>query len=77
MTVMLIFDMDRGDNCCQLCLYLMLNMCIFALQVFPSIHMCFNYCTFDLLFNSSLFRLKESEKKYEAYFGLEGVRGVP
>ena len=52
-------------------------MCIFDLQVVPTIHMCFNYYTFDFLFNSSLFRFIESGKKEEVEVGLKGVWVVP
>ena len=77
MWMMIIFDVDRDENCCRLCLYLTLIMCIFALQVVPTMHTCFNYWTFDLLFNSLFFRFRESGQKEEAEFGFEGVWGVP
>ena len=40
------FDVDRDENYGRLCFYLMLIMCIFALQVFSTMQMCFNYLTF-------------------------------
>ena len=37
-------------------------MCIFALQVFPILRMCFYHWSFNLLFNSSLLRCRERLK---------------
>ena len=64
--------MDRDENYGQLCLYVTLVMCICALQVLPTMHMRFNYWTFDLLSKYFLFRLREKE----AEVGLEGLWGV-
>ena len=60
--MIVIFDVDKYDNCGRLCLYLMLIMCIFALQVLPTMHMFLNYLAFGLLFNSLLFKFRESGK---------------
>ena len=49
---MIMFDVDRYYNYYWLRLYLTLIMCIFAFQVVPTMHVCFNYCIFYLLFNS-------------------------
>ena len=58
MCIIIIFDVDRDNNYGLLCLYLKLIMCIFAFQVFPTMHMCFNYFKFDLLYNSLFFSLR-------------------
>ena len=62
MWMIIIFEMDRDENYDQLCLYLTLIMCIFALQCVPTMNVCFNYLTFDLMFNFLLFRLRESKQ---------------
>ena len=46
MCVLIIFDMYRDKNYGQLFLYLTLIICIFALQVVPTMHICFRYLTF-------------------------------
>ena len=74
--MMIIFDLDKDENWCQLCLYLTFIMCIFALQVLPTTHMCFNYLKNYLLFNFSSFQFRESRHKEEEEVGLEGVWGV-
>ena len=60
MWMIIIFDMDRDENCGRLSLYLMLIVCIFFLQVFTTMLMCFNYFTFDLSFNYSFLRFRGS-----------------
>ena len=60
MWMIIIFDLDRDDKYGRLCFYLKLIICILALQVVPTIHICFKYLTFDFLFNSLLFRFRES-----------------
>ena len=58
--MIIIFDVDRDENYGLLCLYLTLIVCIFTLQVPPTMHMCSNYLTFDLLFNYLFFRFRYS-----------------
>ena len=60
MWTIIIFEVNRDDTYGGLCLYLTLIMCIFALQVLPTMHMCFNYLKFDFLFNYLFFRFRES-----------------
>ena len=60
MWMIIIFHMDRDENCGRLSLYLMLIVFIFVLQVFTKMLMCFNYFMFDLLFNYSFLRFRES-----------------
>ena len=60
MWIIIIFDVDRDEKYGQLCLYLMLIMCIFYLQAVPTIQMCFNYWMFDLLFNFLFLTVRES-----------------
>ena len=59
MWIIIIFDMDKDEKYGQLCSYLTLIMYIFALQVIPTIQMCFNYMTFDLLFKYLFFRFRD------------------
>ena len=43
MWMIIIFDVVRYENYEWLCLYLSLIMCMFSFQVFPNMHMYFNY----------------------------------
>ena len=70
---MIIFNVDRDDKYCLLCLYFTLIMRIYALKVVLTMHICFKYWIFDLLFNSSFFVFIESGQKEEAEVGLEWV----
>ena len=51
---------------------LSLIMCIFDLQVFPTIYMCFNYWTFDLLFKYSFSGLDSRDRRKSRKFDLKG-----
>ena len=58
MWMIIIFDVYMDETYGGLCLYLTLIMCIFALQVFPTVNMCSNYLTFGLLFKFLFFRFR-------------------
>ena len=73
MWMIILFDVDRDDKYSRLCLYLTLIMHIFALKVFPTINMCFNYWTSGFLFNYILLKFRYSRQYEDAEVRLEEV----